>query len=61
MKLFGITPIVDGQMKPERIEALRLRWQRLRVYRYRGSFPVAYRILRIYIRIESTQEHQYEA
>lgn len=38
-------------MKPELIEALRLRWQRLRIYRYRGSFPVAYRILRNYIRI----------
>lgn len=61
MKLYGIAPIADGQMKPELIEALRLRWQRLRVYRYRGSFPVAYRILRNYIRIESKQEHQHEA
>ncbi|EAB7628028.1 YlcG family protein, partial [Salmonella enterica subsp. enterica serovar Weltevreden] len=28
-------------MKPELIEILRMRWLRLRIYRYRGSFPVA--------------------
>ncbi|EPJ7337267.1 YlcG family protein [Citrobacter amalonaticus] len=39
-------------MKTEVIEALRQRWLRLRIYRYRGSFPVAYRILRNYIRIQ---------
>jgi hypothetical protein len=61
MKLYGIAPIGDDQIKPERIEALRLRWQRLRVYRYRGSFPVAYRILRNYIRIELKQEQLHEA
>ncbi|EBU8795057.1 YlcG family protein, partial [Salmonella enterica] len=27
-------------MKPELIEILRMRWLRLRIYRYRGSFPV---------------------
>ncbi|QUJ01104.1 YlcG family protein [Salmonella enterica subsp. enterica] len=32
-------------MKPELIEILRMRWLRLRIYRYRDSFPVAYRIL----------------
>ncbi|EGL0556700.1 YlcG family protein, partial [Salmonella enterica] len=26
-------------MKPELIEILRMRWLRLRIYRYRGSFP----------------------
>lgn len=40
-------------MKPELIEILRMRWLRLRIYRYRGSFPVAYRILRNYVRIEA--------
>ncbi|ELO4690833.1 MULTISPECIES: YlcG family protein [Citrobacter] len=39
-------------MKPEVIESLRWRWLRLRICRYRGSFPVAYRILRNYIRIQ---------
>ncbi|WP_139376793.1 YlcG family protein, partial [Salmonella enterica] len=29
-------------MKPELIDILRMRWLRLRIYRYRGSFPVAY-------------------
>lgn len=38
-------------MKPELIDILRMRWLRLRIYRYRGSFPVAYRILRNYVRI----------
>ncbi|MGH2339742.1 YlcG family protein [Salmonella enterica subsp. enterica serovar Paratyphi A] len=40
-------------MKQELIEILRMRWLRLRIYRYRGSFPVAYRILRNYVRIEA--------
>ncbi|HAT2746489.1 TPA: YlcG family protein [Citrobacter farmeri] len=48
-------------MKPEVIEYLRWRWLRLRIYRYRGSFPVAYRILRNYIRIEAKREHQNES
>ncbi|EGL0556728.1 YlcG family protein, partial [Salmonella enterica] len=26
-------------MKPELIDILRMRWLRLRIYRYRGSFP----------------------
>ncbi|ELU3013093.1 YlcG family protein, partial [Salmonella enterica] len=26
------------------VDHLRMRWLRLRIYRYRGSFPVAYRI-----------------
>ncbi|MEC3931595.1 MULTISPECIES: YlcG family protein [Citrobacter] len=39
-------------MKPEVIESLRWRWLRFHIYRYRGSFPVAYRILRNYIRIQ---------
>ncbi|EAP5485568.1 YlcG family protein [Salmonella enterica] len=38
-------------MKPELIDILRMRWLRLRIYRYRGSFPVAYRILRNFVRI----------
>ena len=45
-------------MKPEVIESLRWRW--LRIYRYRGSFPVAYHILRNYIRIEAKREHRNE-
>lgn len=39
-----------GVMKENRIKALHQRWELLRLYRYRGSFPVAYRILRNYIR-----------
>ncbi|QUI99953.1 YlcG family protein [Salmonella enterica subsp. enterica] len=39
-------------MKPELIEILRMRWLRLR-YPIPGSFPVAYRILRITSRIEA--------
>ncbi|WP_416308860.1 YlcG family protein [Raoultella ornithinolytica] len=35
-----------GRVNPEFIEAIRQRWQRLNLIRYRGSFPVAYRILR---------------
>lgn len=42
-------------MKQEMIETLRARWQRLRIYRYRGSVLVDYRIFRNYIRIESKQ------
>ncbi|EMH1273285.1 YlcG family protein [Enterobacter cloacae] len=42
-------------MKPELIALLRFRWQRLRIYRYRGSVLVDYRIFRNYIRIESKQ------
>lgn len=38
-------------MKPELIPVLRLHWQRLRVYRYRGSVLVDYRILRNFVRI----------
>ncbi|WP_133959499.1 YlcG family protein [Raoultella planticola] len=38
-------------MSPEIIEDIRQRWQRLTIIRYRGSFPVAYRILRNQIRI----------
>lgn len=38
------------KVKPEATESLRLRWQRLNLIRYRGSFPVAYRILRNQIR-----------
>ncbi|EJR8690524.1 YlcG family protein, partial [Salmonella enterica] len=33
-------------MKPETLEKLRARWQCLRIYRYRGSVLVDYRILR---------------
>ncbi|HBT2078912.1 YlcG family protein [Klebsiella pneumoniae] len=33
-------------MSPEIIKDIRQRWQRLNIIRYRGSFPVAYRILR---------------
>ncbi|MGJ3322448.1 YlcG family protein [Klebsiella michiganensis] len=32
-------------------EYIRQRWLRLNIVRYRGSFPVAYRILRNQIRI----------
>ncbi len=38
-------------MKPEFIESLRMRWQRLRIYRRPGSVLVDYRILRNFIRI----------
>ena len=38
-------------MKPEPIAILRLRWQRLRIYRRPGSVLVDYRILRNFIRI----------
>ncbi|EMG7857859.1 MULTISPECIES: YlcG family protein [Enterobacter cloacae complex] len=40
-------------MKPETLEILRARWQRLRIYRRPGSVLVDYRILRNYIRIDS--------
>ncbi|TPP90278.1 YlcG family protein [Salmonella enterica] len=45
-------------MKEIRLAALALR---LRIYRYRGSFPVAYRILRNYVRIEAKREHRNES
>ncbi len=48
-------------MKENCIKTLHQRWELLRIYRYRGSFSVAYRILRNYIRIEAKQEHNYEA
>ncbi|CZY99479.1 MULTISPECIES: YlcG family protein [Enterobacter] len=38
-------------MKPETLEILRARWQRLRIYRRPGSVLVDYRILRNFIRI----------
>jgi len=38
-------------VKPELIELLRFRWQRLRIYRYRGSVLVDYRIIRNFVRI----------
>ncbi len=38
-------------MKPELIKSLRMRWQRLRIYRRPGSVLVDYRILRNFIRI----------
>ncbi|EML9987766.1 YlcG family protein [Citrobacter amalonaticus] len=38
-------------MKTEVIEALRQRWQRLRIYRRPGSVLVDYRILRNFVRI----------
>ncbi|HGH4671757.1 TPA: YlcG family protein [Enterobacter asburiae] len=38
-------------MKPETIEILRARWQRLRIYRRPGSVLVDYRILRKFVRI----------
>ncbi|HAT3902181.1 YlcG family protein [Klebsiella variicola] len=44
-------------MKPEFIEAIRQRWQRLNLIRYRGSFPVAYRILRNQIRNQKAGEN----
>ncbi|EFH3906461.1 YlcG family protein [Escherichia coli] len=37
-------------MKPETLEILRARWRRLRIYRYRGSVLVDYRILRNFVR-----------
>lgn len=40
-----------GRMKPELIEILRMRWQRLRIYRRPGSVLVDYRILRNFVRI----------
>jgi len=39
-------------LKPELIESLRLRWQRLRIYRRPGTVLVDYRILRNFLRIE---------
>ncbi|HAV8640135.1 TPA: YlcG family protein [Escherichia coli] len=41
-------------MKPELIESLRIRWQRLRIYRRPGSVLVDYRILKNIIRIYQT-------
>ena len=38
-------------MKPEQIESLHMRWQRLRIYRRPGTVLVDYRILRNFIRI----------
>ncbi|EAR2619586.1 YlcG family protein [Salmonella enterica subsp. enterica serovar Sandiego] len=38
-------------MKPETLEALRMRWLRLRIYRRPGSVLVDYRILRNFVRI----------
>lgn len=38
-------------MKPELVESLRMRWQRLRIYRRPGTVLVDYRILRNFIRI----------
>ncbi|EJD6421795.1 YlcG family protein [Citrobacter freundii] len=38
-------------MKPETIEIVRARWQRLRIYRRPGSVLVDYRILRNFVRI----------
>lgn len=38
-------------MKPKLIESLRMRWQRLRIYRRPASGLVDYRILRNFIRI----------
>ncbi|TQD11834.1 YlcG family protein [Enterobacter hormaechei] len=38
-------------MKPETIEILRARWQRLRIYRRPRSVLVDYRILRNFVRI----------
>jgi hypothetical protein len=38
-------------MSPVLVEILRIRWQRLRVYRRPGSVLVDYRILRNFIRI----------
>ncbi|ELM1667574.1 MULTISPECIES: YlcG family protein [Enterobacteriaceae] len=44
-------------MSPEIIEDLRQRWQRLNIVRYRGSFPVTYRILRNQIRNQKAGEN----
>lgn len=41
-------------MTPELIESLRIRWQRLRIYRRPGSVLVDYRILKNFIRIYQT-------
>ncbi|QIU89415.1 YlcG family protein [Yokenella regensburgei] len=38
-------------MKSELIESLRMRWQRLRIYRRPGSVVTDYRILRNFARI----------
>lgn len=38
-------------MKSDQIITLRMRWQRLRIYRRPGSVLVDYRILRNFIRI----------
>ncbi|EPG7943179.1 YlcG family protein [Enterobacter hormaechei subsp. xiangfangensis] len=38
-------------MKPETLEILRTRWQRLRIYRRPGYVLVDYRILRNFVRI----------
>lgn len=38
-------------MKPELIDILRARWQRLRIFRQSGSVLVDYSILRNFIRI----------
>lgn len=38
-------------MKPELIDILRARWQRLLIFRQSGSVLVDYRILRNFIRI----------
>lgn len=38
-------------MKPEALEILRTRWQRLRIYRRPGSVLVDYRILKNFTRI----------
>jgi len=35
-----------------KMDVIRLRWQRLRIYRFRGSVVTDYRILRNYIRTE---------
>ena len=39
-------------MKPILTEELRMRWQRLRIYRRPGTVLVDYRILRNFLRIE---------
>nr|WP_284973890.1 YlcG family protein [Atlantibacter hermannii] len=36
--------------KNHKMDVIRLRWQRLRIYRFRGSVVTYYRILRNYIR-----------
>lgn len=38
-------------MRPETLEILRTRWQRLRIYRRPGSVLVDYRILKNFTRI----------